>query len=43
MAPEAWERFCRQIPKDRMTTLLEIVEAAKKRREKGIDSGGSQG
>jgi hypothetical protein len=42
MAPEAWDRFCKQIPQDRMTTLLDIVEAAKKRREKGIDTGGSE-
>jgi len=28
---EAWECFCNQIPKDRMTTLIDLVEAAKRR------------
>ena len=31
LLPEAWERFCGQTPKDRMTTILDIVDAAKKR------------
>jgi len=31
--PEAWERFCGQTPKDRMTTILDIVEAARKRKK----------
>ena len=30
---EAWERFCRQVPKDRMTTLIDLAEAAKRRRK----------
>jgi hypothetical protein len=34
LAPETWERFCGQAPKDRMTAFLEVVEAAKKRRKK---------
>jgi hypothetical protein len=29
---EAWGRFCSQAPRDRMTTLLDLVEAAKRRR-----------
>jgi hypothetical protein len=32
LMPQAWERFCGQTPKDRMTTLLDIVEAAKRRK-----------
>ena len=32
LTPEAWERFCGQTPKDRMTTLLDIVEAARRRK-----------
>jgi len=31
LAPVAWERFRGQIPKDRVTTLLDCVEAAKLR------------
>jgi hypothetical protein len=31
LMPEAWERFCGQTPKDRMTTILDIVDTAKKR------------
>lgn len=31
LAPEAWERFYSQIPKDRVTTLLDHIEAAKRR------------
>jgi hypothetical protein len=31
LTPDAWERFCGQIPKDRVTTLLDFVEAAKQR------------
>ena len=34
--PEAWERFNRQTPKDRMTTILDIVEVAKKHKKKEI-------
>jgi hypothetical protein len=33
LSPEAWERFCGQVPKDRMTTLVDLVEAAKRRRK----------
>ncbi len=31
LTPEAWERFCGQTPKDRMTALLDQAEAAKRR------------
>jgi hypothetical protein len=31
LAPEVWGRFCGQIPKDRVMTLLDCVEAAKRR------------
>jgi hypothetical protein len=31
LTPEAWERFCSQTPKDRVTTLLDHIEAAKGR------------
>jgi hypothetical protein len=31
MSQEAWERFSRQIPKDKVSTLIELIEAAKKR------------
>ncbi|MHB8908980.1 MAG: hypothetical protein ACYDAA_08915 [Syntrophales bacterium] len=31
LTPEAWERFRSQIPKDRVTTLLDHIEAAKRR------------
>jgi hypothetical protein len=33
LSPEAWERFCRQVPKDRMATLIDLAEAAKRRRK----------
>ncbi len=33
LPPEAWDRFCRQVPKDRMTTLINLAEAAKQRRK----------
>jgi hypothetical protein len=29
LTPEAWGRFCSQVPKDRMTTLVELAETAK--------------
>jgi len=36
MTKEAWERFCSQIPKDRMETLIDQVEQARHRgKEKG--------
>jgi len=31
LPPDAWERFRCQVPKDRMTTLLGLAEAAKGR------------
>ena len=34
MTAEAWERFHGQVPRDRITTLLDLVEAAKRRRNK---------
>lgn len=30
---EAWERFCRQAPKDRLTTLIDLAEMAKGHRK----------
>ena len=33
LPPAVWESFCGQTPRDRMTTILDIVEAAKKRRK----------
>ena len=33
LSPEAWERYCHQVPKDRMTTLIDLAEAAKGRRK----------
>lgn len=34
MAPEDWEQFSRQQPKDKVTTLLDLIEATKKRTQK---------
>lgn len=31
LTPEAWERFCRQKPKDKVSSLIELIEAARKR------------
>jgi len=31
MTAEAWERFCRQEPKNKVSSLIELIEAAKKR------------
>lgn len=31
LIPDLWERFCGQIPKDRMTTLIDLVDAARRR------------
>ncbi len=31
LTPEAWERFCGQMQKDRVTTLLDLAGAAKRR------------
>lgn len=39
LTPEVWDRFRSETPKDRMTTLLEIVEAARQRRKKQQDAG----
>jgi hypothetical protein len=33
LPPDAWERFCCQVPADRMTTLLGLAEAAQRRRK----------
>jgi hypothetical protein len=33
LGEEAWEYFCGLAPKDRLTTLLDLVEAAKRRRQ----------
>ncbi len=33
MSQEAWERFSRQVPKDKVATLIELIEAAKKRKK----------
>jgi hypothetical protein len=43
LAPGVWERFCGQVPKDRMTSLIEIVEAVKKRRNKETGTGEVEG
>ena len=34
LTPEVWDRFRSEVPKDRMTTLLDIVESAKQRQKK---------
>jgi hypothetical protein len=31
MTAELWERFVSRVPKDKITTLLELIEDAKKR------------
>ncbi len=31
MAPEAWEEFCQQKSRDKVGSLIELIEAAKKR------------
>jgi hypothetical protein len=31
MAAESWDTFVSQMPKDKITTLIELVEAARKR------------
>ncbi len=31
LAPEAWKRFCSQVPAERMTTLIDLIEAARQR------------
>lgn len=32
LTPEVWQRFRNEVPKDWMTTLLDIVEATKRRK-----------
>jgi len=34
MTHAVWERFCGQVPQDRIATLLDLVEAAKRRLNK---------
>ena len=34
LMPEAWERFCKQIPKDRMTTILDVALTVRQRQKK---------
>jgi len=34
LGEEAWNRFCSQEPRDRITSLLDLVEAAKRRQRK---------
>ena len=31
MTPDAWDTFVRQAPKDKIITIIELIEAAKKR------------
>ena len=33
LTPEVWDRFRSEVPKDRMTTLLDSVEAARQRQQ----------
>jgi len=35
LSPGARERYCHQEPKDRMTTLIDLAEAAQRRRKPG--------
>jgi hypothetical protein len=39
LTPEVWDRFRSEIPKDRMTTLLDIVESARQRQKKQRETG----
>jgi hypothetical protein len=32
LMPDVWARFCDQVPKDRMTTILGILDTAKRRK-----------
>jgi hypothetical protein len=34
LMPEDWERFCKEIPRDRMTTILDIALAVKGQRQR---------
>jgi hypothetical protein len=36
MSQEAWERFSGLRPKDKVTTLIELIEVAKKRTKQGV-------
>lgn len=31
MSQESWERFSRKVPKDKLSNIIELVEAAKKK------------
>jgi hypothetical protein len=31
LTEDAWERFSRHVPKDKVTTLIELIETARKR------------
>lgn len=33
LGPEAWEQFCTEAPKDRLTTLVDLAAAARRKRE----------
>jgi len=33
LAPASWERFCGQAPRDRIATLIDMVEAVRQRQE----------
>ncbi|PIV07006.1 MAG: hypothetical protein COS57_01390 [Syntrophobacterales bacterium CG03_land_8_20_14_0_80_58_14] len=39
LTPEVWDRFRSEAPKDRLTTLLDIVDAARQRRKKQCEAG----
>jgi hypothetical protein len=38
LTPEEWDRFTRQQPKDKVTSLIDLIEAVKKRKN-GVDHG----
>jgi hypothetical protein len=38
LTPEVWDRFRSEVPKDRMTTLLDIVESTKQRQKKRCET-----
>ncbi len=42
LSPAQWERFCSQVPKDKLASLLDIAEAVK-RRQKGAGPGEAEG
>lgn len=41
MNPEQWELFSKQIPKDKISTLIDLVESTKKRTDHKKDRDGS--